>query len=271
LIEHRVPVLLTLFTLLASTLIGCNTGGSTADLESTVVARVMATLESAAPTATPAPPGPTAPAVDLEGTIVARVVATLESLEATPAPSQTPPAPTPTPTPSGPTVTPPPVIEAEEYAVYSALIEQNPIGYNLGGSILVREQTISDLEMLESTLVEVSSLPAELVESYRSRNAASYKLDPNLDVDLEYALMPEEEFARIFLRRGSVWTRFQEAYPEARGIVFFSRVGFGANGDDALVTMGFRCGDLCGAGGLYVLAKEDGSWQVQDALMIWES
>jgi hypothetical protein len=271
LIERRARVLLTPFVLLAFTLIGCNTGGSASDLEGTVVARVVATLESAAPTATPAPPEPTTTSVDLESTIVARVVATLARAETTPAPSQTPPAPTATATPSGPTVTPPAVIEAEEYAVYSALIQQNPIGYDLGASILIREQTISDLEMLDSALERASPLPAGLVDSYRSRNAASYTLDPNLDVDLEYALMPEDEFTRIFLRRGSVWTRFQEAYPEAEGIVFFSRVGFGANGDDALVTMGYRCGDLCGAGGLYLLAREDGGWQVQDALIIWQS
>jgi hypothetical protein len=39
----------------------------------------------------------------------------------------------------------------------------------------------------------------------------------------------------------------------------------------ALVEMGFRCGDLCGAGGLYLLVKEEGSWKVQEALMEWMS
>lgn len=253
---RRASILLTLAVLLTLAAIGCNTGGSTEDLEGTIVARVVATLEAAetAPPAaqtppesmpTPTPPEPTA----------------------TPAP----PEPTPTPTPYGPTVTPPPEIEAEEYAVYSAMIEQNPIGYNLGSSILIREQTISDLDMLERALKYHDTLPPRLVDGYRSRNAALYTLDANFDVELDYALMPEEEFEEIFLQKGSVWARFQERYPEASGIVFFSRVGFGASEDDALVLMGYRCGDLCGSGGLYRLAKEDGSWKVQGALMIWES
>jgi hypothetical protein len=34
---------------------------------------------------------------------------------------------------------------------------------------------------------------------------------------------------------------------------------------------GFRCGDLCGTGGLYLLVKEDGNWKVQETLMVWKS
>jgi hypothetical protein len=171
----------------------------------------------------------------------------------------------------GPTVTPPPGIEAEEYAVYSALIRQNPIGYNLGASFVVREQTVADLDMFERTLEYADRLPGQLVDSYRSRNAASYTLSPNLDVEQDYAMMPQEKFEEIFRRGGSVWTRFQAEYPEAGGMIIFSRVGFDAKGDKALADMGFRCGDLCGAGGLYLLVKEDGNWKVQETLLAWQS
>jgi len=170
-----------------------------------------------------------------------------------------------------PTVTPPPGIEAEEYAVYSALVRQNPIGYNLGSSIVIREQTVSGADMLELTLENVHALPARLVDSYRSRNAASYTLGPNLDVEQDYALMPEEDYDKIFGPGGAMWARFQARYPEASGLVIFSRVGFDANEDKALALMGYRCGDLCGAGGLYLLVKEDGNWKVQEELMAWQS
>jgi hypothetical protein len=98
-----------------------------------------------------------------------------------------------------------------------------------------------------------------------------YTLDPNLDAELDYALMPEEEFEQIFLQGQPIWTRFQDRYPEASGVVIFSRVGFGANEDEALVLMGYRCGDLCGAGGLYLLSREEGGWKIQEALMVWMS
>ncbi len=170
-----------------------------------------------------------------------------------------------------PTVTPPPGIEAEEYAVYSALIRQNPIGYNLGVSFVVKEQTASGLDMLELALENAHRLPSQLVDSYRSRNAASYTLSPNLDVEQGYAMMPQDEFDQIFGRGGSVWSRFQAKYPEAGGLITFSRVGFDAKGDKALALIGFRCNDLCGAGGLYLLVKEDGNWKVQETLMVWQS
>jgi hypothetical protein len=255
LMVRRAFILLTLFVLLAWAMSGCNTGGSTGDMESTIVARVVATLESAetASVATQAPPEPTA----------------------TPVPEPTAiPEPTVTPEPTaipGPTVTPPPEIETEEYAVYSAMIQQNPIGFNLGSSILIREQTVAGLDTLEMALERAPPLPARLVDSYRSRNAALYTLDPNLDVELDYALIPEEEFEKILRRGGSDWVRFRERYPEANGVVSFSRVGFGEKEDEALVLMGFVCGDLCGAGGLYLLVKEDGNWKIQESLIEWIS
>jgi hypothetical protein len=170
-----------------------------------------------------------------------------------------------------PTVTPPPGIEAEEYAVYSALVRQNPIGYNLGSSFVVRENTMADLDMFERTLENVHKLPSSLVDSYRSRNAASYTLGPNLDIEQDYVLMPQEEFDQILGRKGARWTDFEARYPGASGFILFSRVGFNADGDEALADMGYRCGDLCGAGGLYLLVKEEGTWKVQETLMVWQS
>jgi hypothetical protein len=169
------------------------------------------------------------------------------------------------------TATPPPDIEAEEYTVYSALIRQNPIGYELGSSFLVREQTVADLDMFKLTLENVHRLPTGLVDSYRARNAAAYTLSPNLDVEQDYAMMSQEEFDRIFRGKGSVWTRFQAKHPEAGGLITLSRVGFDEKGDKALVLFGFRCGDLCGAGGTYLLVKENGNWAVQETLMAWQS
>ena len=170
-----------------------------------------------------------------------------------------------------PTATPPPSIEAEEVAVYSTMIQQNPVGYNLGSFLVIREQTVADLDMFERTMEEVGRLPARLVDSYRARNAASYALDANLDLEQDYALMTQEEYDEILGRGGADWPTFEAKYPEARGLLFFSRVGFDANEDKALVSMGFRCGDLCGAGGFYLLVKENGSWTFQEALMEWMS
>ena len=169
------------------------------------------------------------------------------------------------------TVTPSPNIETEEYAVYSALVRQNPIGYNLGSSFVVRENTVADLDMFERTLENVRKLPSSLVDSYRSRNTASYTLSRDLDIEQDYAMMPQKVFDEILRTKGAQWTDFQAKYPGASGFVVFSRVGFNADGDEAMASIGYRCGDLCGAGGLYILVKEDGNWKVQETLMVWQS
>ena len=201
---------------------------------------------------------------------------------ALPAPTATPvatatPVPTATPLPSVTplaTACPPQDIEAEEYAVYSALIRQNAIGYDLGSFIVIRQQTVFDADMFERTLEQRPDLPAKLADSYQSRNAAPNTLGPNLDVEQDYALMPEEEFEEIFLQVGqgaAIWPDFEARYPEASGLVIFSRVGFDARVERALALMGYRCPGLCGAGGLYLLGKEDGDWKVQEELYAWQS
>jgi hypothetical protein len=169
------------------------------------------------------------------------------------------------------TATPPPTIGREEYAVYSALIQENPTGYILGAAFVVREQTVADLNEFERTLENVHRLPSSLVDSYRSRNAASYSLSVELDIKQDYVLMSQEDFDEVFRQDGPVWERFETKYPGKSGMIIFSRVGFDVKGNTALASMGYRCGDLCGAGGLYILVKEDGNWKVQEALMVWQS
>jgi hypothetical protein len=163
-------------------------------------------------------------------------------------------------------------VEAEEYAVYAALIRQNPIGYDMGSFVVIREQTAFGADdMFESAVKENADLPPGLAEGYRARNAEPSALGPELDLELDYVLMPQDEFDRILGQSGQFWPRFEETYPGASGVVTFSRVAFAAERDTALALMGFRCGDLCGAGGLYLLVKEGGEWKVQGALYGWMS
>jgi hypothetical protein len=168
-------------------------------------------------------------------------------------------------------VTPSPKIEAEEYAVYSALIDINPTNFNLGSTIVIRDQTISDVDQLDWTLERVDPVPSDVVDSYRSRNLEPYTLSPSLELEQDYALIAEEEVQEIYRQGWEKWVEFEDRYPESGGIVMFSRVGFNDNEDQAMVSMGVRCGELCGAGGLYILVKEEGVWKFERATMEWIS
>lgn len=139
-----------------------------------------------------------------------------------------------------------------------------------GSLIVIRDQTtVSDADLFERALEQSSPLPASIVNSYRSRNAASYRLSPNLDLEQNYTVIREEDAQEVLRRGGAKWAEFRTSYAGARGMVSFSRIGFSAAEDTALAVMGFVCGDLCAVGGLYLVAKEGGSWIVQEALMTW--
>jgi hypothetical protein len=76
-------------------------------------------------------------------------------------------------------------------------------------------------------------------------------------VEQDYVLMAQGEFDQISRRGGAVWARFRAECPETGGSIAFLRAAFDAKGHKALAAIGFRGGELCGAGGLCLLVKED--------------
>jgi len=67
------------------------------------------------------------------------------------------------------------------------------------------------------------------------------------------------------------WKAFYEKHPNAAGYWQFSRPGYDASADEALVYVSHSCGWLCGTGHLYLLAKQNGHWKVKNRVMLWIS
>jgi hypothetical protein len=67
------------------------------------------------------------------------------------------------------------------------------------------------------------------------------------------------------------WKRFFDAYPGASGVIGLSAVGFNQAQDQALVYTTF-VGDYGSGQGYYVLlAKQDGTWRVEQTVIAWVS
>jgi hypothetical protein len=189
-----------------------------------------------------------------------------------PAPTATS-APTPSPTPITTPLPTPLVTEVdpEEYALFSAMIDQSVTGYQLGESVVIREQTAPHIDSLEFALEGPFDLPEELVEAYRLRNDQQYTLGLSFTLKQPYKLMPQSEYDAL-LRTGSAsWADFEEKYPQAGGVFLFSRAGLNAARDEALVSISYYCGSLCTTGGVFLMVKEDGVWKVKQELVIWEA
>lgn len=58
------------------------------------------------------------------------------------------------------------------------------------------------------------------------------------------------------------WTAFFRRYPGSPGRIELSRVGFGRDGNSALVHVEFGCGGRCGSTLYVLLARQAGKWRV---------
>jgi len=67
------------------------------------------------------------------------------------------------------------------------------------------------------------------------------------------------------------WLAYYKQYPGASGVVTWSRVGFNAEGTQALFYEGYRCGELCGTGHHIVMEKKNGSWMLGPDIVVWVS
>ena len=60
-------------------------------------------------------------------------------------------------------------------------------------------------------------------------------------------------------------------YPQAMGLMYVSHPGFDAEGNQALVIVGFDCGYLAGGGDYVLLEKKGETWSVTEVSNAWVS
>ena len=162
-------------------------------------------------------------------------------------------------------------VDPEEYALFSAMIDQNVTGYTLGESVVILEQSKPHIDSLEFALEGPFEPPEELVEAYRLRNDQPYTLGQSFTLKQAYKLMPQSEYDGLLGTGSAGWEDFETKYPQAGGVFLFSRAGLNAARDEALVNISYYCGSLCTTGGVFLMVKEDGVWKVKQQLVTRES
>ncbi|MFO7633713.1 MAG: hypothetical protein R6W76_14310 [Caldilinea sp.] len=174
-----------------------------------------------------------------------------------------PPPPPPQPTPLVDTVDP------EEYALFSAMIEQNVVGYQQEGSVVILGQTTPDIDSLELALEGPLKPPKKLEEAYRLPNGQPYKLEANFALKRGHQLIAWSEYDELLRSGNASWEDFHAKHPQAGGVYLLSRAGLSPARDQALVSIGYYCGSLCAEGGVFWMVKEDGIWRVKEELVVW--
>ena len=126
-------------------------------------------------------------------------------------------------------------------------------------------------QTLDYVLQNMHDVAPETLDSFRSRNDDSQPLRPDMQLGGPYTLLSQAGKNQIFSQNQSGWDIFYNRYPQAPGITTFSRVGFNATLDQALVYMGTQSNWLVGTGYYILLKKVNGTWSIDQQVMIWES
>jgi hypothetical protein len=165
-------------------------------------------------------------------------------------------------------------INREEQAVYAFLLSKT---YQHKGYVIMADTATSlsggdnTTQTLDYVLQNIHNVTPETVDSFRSRNAGSQTLRPDMQLGGPYTLLSQAGKNRIFSQNQSGWDIFYNHYPQAPGITTFSRVGFNAGLDQALVYMGTQSNWLVGAGYYILLKKSNGIWSIDQQVMVWVS
>jgi hypothetical protein len=164
----------------------------------------------------------------------------------------------------------------DEYSVYEAVVNDWLIKLGDRG-LIVRDRTalVISIDDLEKELVFVKSnfagcLP-ETISDFKAKSISSYPVESFLSQLDGYTLISHDKIVELFSYKDG-WGRFYQNYPDAAGILTFSRVGFNRYKSQALVCVSSQWGDFSGAGAYLLLDKNNlGIWSITQSVRVWHS
>ncbi|HKE59326.1 MAG TPA: hypothetical protein VKB46_21605 [Pyrinomonadaceae bacterium] len=173
-------------------------------------------------------------------------------------------------------------IEAEKYAVYSALLRDMYVENDV--KLLVIQQAECDIATPDQaprfgadadqwTFNQMPSLQPDTIEQFNLEKRKCFPVTRQLTLPVKYVIVGSKELDQVFRKQGIVsgWNAFYRRYPQSSGTIDMSNVGFNAELDQALVYTGRMCGGLCGAGHFVLLSKDERGWKVAAKVMTWIS
>lgn len=153
--------------------------------------------------------------------------------------------------------------DPEAYAVYAAALPMIWNSEHEPKSLIFQEETEFSARASADNLCikgdkKFSGTWGSTLENYASVNRVPRRLLRMFPVDKTYILLPKRELDELILK--SHWEDFYTRYPDAKGYVSVSSVGFNAQKTKALVAMTYSCGILCMNGTYYLMQKQNGRW-----------
>jgi len=179
--------------------------------------------------------------------------------------------------------------EAEVYRAYiNTNLPKDPNTQHPYDRVVISDMTsgFENPERLQNAIKKLSrSLHPETIKDLFTKNGKYWggfsmsgfrngligrrSLNSNLRFNIKHELISDAARDHIFGQGG--WKMFYQQYPNCRGIVDLSRVGFDKNKAQALLYVGNQWDYLAGEGFLVFLENKDGEWKIVDRAVIWVS
>jgi hypothetical protein len=179
--------------------------------------------------------------------------------------------------PATPTVIPTPAIDREkmeEQGVFAAALKALFGASNY--AIMDTSATgIGDGENLQTTidfvLENMHDVNQDTVDNFIFRNDPASAISSTLELNADYILVSDYAYRQIFGQNQSGWEIFYNHYPNTPGLTTLSHAGFNPSFDQALVYVGTQSNWLAGAGFYLLMIKVDGTWTMDQQVMVWIS
>jgi len=101
----------------------------------------------------------------------------------------------------------------------------------------------------------------EALNDFKAQQTTAKSLDHQFSLPVPYRFESKDTIESFFIRAGPMWEGFHAAYPQAKGYLSVSAVGFDKAHRHALVYMAHSCGMLCGQGGYHFLERAPDGWR----------
>ena len=167
-------------------------------------------------------------------------------------------------------------LKAEQYAIYDSIIEKLFIK-DATEVIIIDDLTFpgigvpSSLQKQQLRDVLGKDLYNTLMTAFRYANKEEERLTDEFRLAIPHELQHVKVVCAFSsgLNPQASWDEFFQKYPKSTGAISLSRIGFGPDGQRALVYVHNACGFLCSNEYLIVLKKTT-NWQIGELFIVKE-
>jgi hypothetical protein len=162
--------------------------------------------------------------------------------------------------------------DKEEYAVYEAVLKEK-FQDKLGQLVVVNKEVTGCGSIIDEQVEREFSrnVLEELFRDCYGKKNGNFELLPDyFQTENKIVLIPESELEKFLIPSCEVgWKKFYKKYPNSTGNANFSRIGFDAQRNYAVVNFGSRSACSGGRGQIIFLQKDEGVWRIRKSETTW--